>query len=106
MKTKRAKDRTVYSDKAGKLLNPDWKINCGALDTAAILPEPIHQGGCKGCAKAIHALLKARDKRPAPPPAWPAVQRVGAWMDDAGEDDKASPSPATTKTPSVRSSGS
>ena len=43
--------------------NPDGLAPCGAKDFYALLPEPIHWGGCKSCAEIIKGMLMARLKQ-------------------------------------------
>lgn len=62
------------------VLNPDGHRECGAKDYMALLPEPIHWGGCKECMRRIKAALAAR--LPAASPAKPAEQTSFDFMED------------------------
>jgi hypothetical protein len=51
----------------GGFVNPDGHLPCGTNDPKALLPEPVHTGGCKECASHIKALLVARRDGTKPP---------------------------------------
>jgi hypothetical protein len=54
---------TFPVDRTGRILNPDGDLPCGAKDWTALLPEPVHWGGCKECSRLIKAALSARMPR-------------------------------------------
>lgn len=58
------KDRIIQLGERG-FLNPDADMPCGAVDFLALLPEPIHVGGCKRCREICRNILIARKKPPA-----------------------------------------
>ena len=58
--------RKIHMGASG-LENPDADLPCGSKDYLALLPEPVHWGGCKECARRIKKVLAARIPSPEPP---------------------------------------
>jgi hypothetical protein len=63
----------------GGMVNPDAHIKCGTMDATALLPEPIHFGGCKECAREIRLILQARNPQPQPTKVTPEEQKGFDW---------------------------